>query len=94
MWMYLPQAVSLPPELGIEQDLFRRIHIVEDIAWEPADVTCGVAGPSSHAIPLPSRQVRRGKTGPFLCRIARNRHHPPSELGLGCRNPAHQEVSA
>jgi hypothetical protein len=30
--MYLPQAVSLPPELGIEQDLFRRIHIVEDIA--------------------------------------------------------------
>ena len=35
----------------------------------------------------------QAKTGPFLGLIARDRLQLPSELGLGCRNPARQAVS-
>ena len=90
--MYLPQAVSLPPQLGIDWDLFQRIHLAEEDKLEPAVVGYSVAAPLSPAAPLQPRQAHRGKTGLFRCRIARNRLHLPSELGLGGRNPATQAV--
>ena len=34
--MYLPQAVSLPPSLGIESDLFQRSKLVQENELEPA----------------------------------------------------------
>ena len=71
--MYLRQAVSLPPSLGIEWDLFRRIPLAEDVQLEPALTSCSVAVVLFPAAPLQPRQVRRGKTGPVLRRIARDR---------------------
>ena len=90
--MYLAQAISLLPQLGIEWDLFRRILLVEDVWLEPAVVSCSVAAVLFPAAPLPPRQVCRGKTGPFRSRIARARLHLPSEMGLGGRNLANQVV--
>ena len=40
--MYLPQAVSLPQLLGIERDLFRCRHLVEEVEQELAVVGCSV----------------------------------------------------
>ena len=81
--MYLPQAVSLPQLLGIERDLFRCRHLVEEIKLELAVVVgCSVVVPLFPATPLPSWQVRRGKIGPFLRRIVRDRRPLPSALGL------------
>ena len=90
--MYLPQAASLPPLLGIEQDLFRCSHLVEEVELESAMVGCSVVVPLSPATSLQSRQVRRGKTGPYLRRIARDRRQLPSELGYESTNPANQAV--
>ena len=91
--MYPPQAASLPPLHGIERDLFRCSRLVEEVELEPAVVGCSVVVPFSPATPLQSRQVRRGKTGPFLRRIARDRRQLPSELGFfGGTNPANQAV--
>ena len=90
--MYPPQAASLPPLLGIERDLFRYSHLVEEVELEPAVVCCSVVVPLFPATPLQSRQVRRGKTGPFLRRIARDRRQLPLELGFGGTNLAHQTV--
>ena len=91
--MYPPQAASLPPLLGIERDLFRCSRLMEEVELEPAVVVdCSVVVPLSPATPLQSRQVRRGKTGPFLRRIARDRRHVPSELGFGSTNPENQAV--
>ena len=87
--MYLSQAVPRPPSLGIEWDLFRHSQLVEEVQLEPAVVTCGFAALLVPAIPLQPGQVCRGKTGPFWRRIARARCPLPSELGVGCRNPAH-----
>ena len=41
--MYLPQAVSLLPLLGIDWDLFRHDHLADDVQFEPAAVSCSVA---------------------------------------------------
>jgi hypothetical protein len=90
--MYPPQAASLPPLLGIEQDFFQFSHLVEEVELEPAVVGCSVVVPLSPATPLQSRQLRRGKTGPFLRRIARDRRQLPSELSFGGTNLENQAV--
>ncbi len=87
--MYLSQAVPRPPSLGIAWDLFMHSQLVEEVQLEPAVVTCGVAVLLVPTNPLQPGQVCRGKTGPFWRRIARARCPLPSELGVGCRNPAH-----
>ena len=84
--MYLPQAASLPQLLGIERDLFRCRQLVEEVELELAVVGCSVVVPLFPATLLQSRQVRRGKIGPFLCRIARDRRLLPSALGLADTN--------
>ena len=43
--MYLPQAASLPQLLGIERDLFRCRHLVEEVELELAVVGCSVVVP-------------------------------------------------
>ena len=91
--MYLPQAVSHPPLLGIEWGFFRRIPLAEDVQLEPAMTSCSVAVVLFPAAPLQLRQVRSGKTGPVLRRIARDRRLFASEMRLGGRNPATQAVS-
>ena len=73
--MYLPQAVALPSSLGIEWDLFRRIHHAQEREIEPAVVTSSVAVPISPATPLQPGQVYRDKTGPFSSRIGPHRRH-------------------
>ena len=88
--MYPPQTASLPPLLGIERDLFRCRHLVEEVELELAVVGCSVVVPLSPVTHLHSREVSRGKTGPFLRRIARDHRQLPSELGFGGTNPAHQ----
>ena len=60
--MYLPQAVALPSSLGIEWDLFGRIHLAQEGEIEPAVVTSSVAVPISPATPLQSTQVFRPTT--------------------------------
>ena len=93
--MYLPQAASLPPLIGIERDLFRCRHLVEKAELELAVVgCCSVVVPLFSVTPLQSRQVRRGKIGPFLRRIARDRRPLPSALDRGGMNPAHQAVGS
>ena len=75
--MYLPQAISLPPSLGIERDPFQYSQPVEEVELESTVVTCSVALVRFPAAPLQPRQVRRGTcrgiTGPFLRTIARDR---------------------
>ncbi len=79
--MYLPQAASLPQLLGIERDLFRCRHLVEEVEQELAVVGCSVVVPLFPTTPLQQkRQVRREKIGPFLRRIARDRRPLPSAL--------------
>ena len=63
--MYLSQAVSFPPSLGIDFDVFQRIPLAKENKLEPAVVGCSVPAPLFSAAPLQPRQVRRGKTGPF-----------------------------
>ncbi len=87
--MYLPQAVPLPPSLGIESDLFLYGHPSEEVELELAVVTCSIAEPLVPALSLQSGQVCRGRTGPFLGLIARDRLHLRSKVGLGCGNPAY-----
>jgi hypothetical protein len=56
--MYLPQAVSLPPLLGIERDLFRYRHLVKEVELELAVVSYSVVVPLFFpATPLQSRQI-------------------------------------
>ena len=55
--MYLPQAASLPRLLGIERDLFRCRHLVEEVELELAVVGCSVVVPLFPATPLQSRQI-------------------------------------
>ena len=73
--MYLSQAISFPPGLGIESDLFACVHQAEEVESEPAEVTCSAVLPPSPTELLHSRHVHRGKTEPVPSRIARN---PPS----------------
>ena len=73
--MYLPQAVPLPPSLGIESDLFLYGHPSQEVGLELAVVTCSIAEPLVPALSLQYGQVRRGETGPFLGLIARDRLH-------------------
>jgi hypothetical protein len=55
--MYLPQAASLPRLLGIERDLFRCRHLVEEVELDLAVVGCSVVVPLFPATPLQSRQI-------------------------------------
>ena len=90
--MYLPQAVPLPPSLGIESDLFLYGHLSEEVGLELAVVTCSIAEPlvpALSALSLQSGQVCRGRTGLFLGLIARDRLRLRSKVGLGCGNPAY-----
>jgi hypothetical protein len=54
-----------------------------------AEVTFGVVVALLPAISLQSWQARRGKTGPFLELLARDRLRLPWKVGHGCRNAAH-----
>ena len=55
--MHLPQAAPLPPSLGIERDIFRCRHQVEEVKLELAVVGCSVVVPFSPATSLQSRQL-------------------------------------
>ena len=92
MCVYLSQAVSLPPLLGIEWDLFRRNHRSEDVEFEPVVVSWSVAVPLWPATSLQSRPVRTVSPGLFLLRMVSERHQLPSEMDLGSRIPAHKAV--
>ncbi len=81
--------------MEVEADAFAVLrHLVEEVELELAVVGCSVVVPLFSATPLQSRQVRRGKIGPFLRRIARDRRPLPSALGLGGTNLAHQAVGS
>ena len=56
-WYRVVQVASLLPLLGIERDLFRCSHLVEEVELEPAVVGCSVVVPLFPATPLQSRQV-------------------------------------
>ena len=71
--MYLLQAVSFPPWLGNESDLFQCTQLVQEIKLEPADVNCSVVVPPSLLILVHSGQERRDKSGPDPSKILRNR---------------------
>ena len=70
--LYLSQAISLPPLLGIQCDLFRLIQLGQDVEFEPMVVSCSFIAPLFLAAPVKTGQVRKCKTGPFLSRIAPN----------------------
>ncbi len=70
--MYLPQAVSLPPLPGIEWNLFRHIHLVDDVELEPMVVNSNFSALLFPVISAHSRKVRKDKTGLFLSMIAPN----------------------
>ena len=55
--MYLPQAASLPPLLGIERDLFRCRRLVKEVELEFAVIGCSVVVPLFPTTPLQSRQI-------------------------------------
>ena len=71
--MDLLQAISFPPWLGNELDLFRRTQPVREIKLEPADATYSVVVPPSPVVLVHPSQERRTKTRPDPSRIARNR---------------------
>ena len=52
-----PAPVSLPQLLGIEWDLFRCRHLLEEVELELAVVGCSVVVPLFSATPLRSRQI-------------------------------------
>ena len=93
--MYLSQAISHAPSLGIEWDLFQQGRLVEEDDTEVAEVACSVGCHFTlqhHCNPGRCAGTRLDKTEAFQRRIACNLLHLPSELDLGCRNPGHQEV--
>ena len=59
--MYLPQAASLPLLLGIERDLFRCSHLVEEVELEPAVVNCSFAVTTS--LPCDTSVIEAGTQG-------------------------------
>ena len=71
--MYLLQAVSFPPWLGNESDLFQCTQPVREIKIVPADAICGVVVPPSPVALVHSGLERRDKSGPDPSRIVRNR---------------------
>ena len=54
--VYLSQAVSCPPCIGMEWDLFCRVHLVNELHSELMLVTSRVVVP-----PLPAEQLRSGQ---------------------------------
>ena len=70
--LYLSQAISLPSLLGIQWDLFRYIQLGQDIELKTLVVSNSFIAPLFPAEPVKTGQVRKGKTGPFLRRIAPN----------------------
>ena len=70
--MFLSQAISFPPYLGIKWDLFLHVTLVKEVPL----ATCSDVEPLYPAVPpLRSGHVHWGKIGPFPGRIARD---PPS----------------
>ena len=63
--MFLSQAISFPPSLGIEWDLFLYINLVEEVPLEPVVVTCSDVELLFPEVPLLSDHARRGETGTF-----------------------------
>ncbi len=92
--VYLSQAVSFPPTLGIEWDLYWHVHLAEEDQFEPVVKASSDVAPLFLAESLRSGHVRGSKTLPVLGKIARNRHLLPSEMRFGCGNPANQKVRA
>ena len=92
LYVYLSQAVSCPPCIGMEWDLFCRVHLVKELQLELMLGTSRVVVPPLPAESLRSGHVRRCKNGPDLSRIARDHRLSLSKLRLGYGNPAHQEV--
>ena len=60
--VYLSQAVSYPPTLGIEWDLYWHVHLAKEDRFEPAVEASSVVAPHFLAEPLRSGHVRRSKT--------------------------------
>ena len=60
--VYLSQAVSFPPTLGIEWDLYWHVHLAEEDQFEPAVEASSVVAPLFLAEPLRSGHVRGSKT--------------------------------
>ena len=60
--VYLSQAVSFPPTLGIEWDLYRHVHLAKEDQFEPAVETSCVVAPLFLAEPLRSGHVSGSKT--------------------------------
>ena len=61
--VYLSQAVSFSPTLGIEWDLYWHVHLAEEDQFEPAvEASSDVVAPLFLAEPLRSRHVRGSKT--------------------------------
>ena len=56
------QAVSFPPTLGIEWDLYWHIHLAEEDQFEPAVEASSDVAPLFLAEPLRSGHVRGSKT--------------------------------
>ena len=73
LFMYLSQAVSFPPRLGNQSDLFQCIHSVREVKIQPAEATCSVVVPPSPVVLVHSSPERRDKGGPNPSRILRNR---------------------
>ena len=92
--MYLPQAVSFPPSLGIEWDLSWRVHLGREVQLEPMVVTSSIVVPRYPAVPLRSGTCTGAR--PDLSREGslETRRLLPSGMRLGCGNPAHPEVRA
>ena len=58
--MFLSQAKSFLPSLGIEWDLFLHVNVVEEVPLEPAVVTCSDVKLLFPAVPLLSvRSIRK-----------------------------------
>ena len=60
--VYLSQAVSFPPTLGIEWDLCWHVHLVKEDQFEPAVEASSDVAPLFLAEPLRSGHVRWSKT--------------------------------
>ncbi len=61
--MFLSQAKSFPPSLGIEWGLFLHVNLVEEVSLEPVVVTCSDVELLFPEVPLLSDHARRGETG-------------------------------
>ena len=84
--MYLPQAASLPPSIGVQPDLFRCMRLVLESWFEPTVVAFGTVVRTPHAQLNSSASVCRRGTGPILSRMGPGL---PS-LGVGAEHWIHE----